>query len=281
MGWSHSVLDRGIRGSFDALKKRWGTLFVPLASDLLFLVVFGGILTFYQFYMMEKLNRMQEFLQTGPNLAADLMSQSSVGDILAKQQAFSVLSTEIIKGTILFFSVVYLIYIIFQGLSWYFNYKATNPKNEISYWSYVGQFAYANIFWLAIAGFMAYVGIRITLFNKLSLYPLMQDSTGVGIVIGSIILTLYFMLISYGLIGQHDWKDVLLHAFRLGVKKFYIFLTIDLMIVAIGFIINYVLKWALSIDFKFMVVLGLLILMPLISLLRILHVVVIREIKKG
>lgn len=294
-GWRSNIIVSSFESSVDTLKKGWSRVLVSVALDLTFLISFAFVLTFFQYQVNKLLIQIESFLSSGPNVSNALLSNSNVGSILQQQQTFSDLSSQLVKWTMIFFVVIYFVYTFLQSISWHSvykinasDYKTSNSKskskwrvgNRLSYWSYLGQFAYVNLFWLLVSSLLVYVGVRVTIFNKLSLYPLIQDSTGVGLVVTTMIVAAYFMLISYAVIGTKSWKRLLIESLKLGFKKFYLFVLLDFVFFLSIVIIGYVLKWAMNINFMFMLILGILLLMPTFSWLRILHIEIVKRLEQ-
>lgn len=264
-----------LKDTWAAIKEARFKLTIPLAADILFFTAFSGALVYFQYTLGELLYNLQGFLSSDLDLSGELMSQSDIGKVLSQQVQFKAITAQMIQHTIIFFAMVYVAYVIFESISWYFSIRTIKKQK---FWPYVGQFAYVNLFWILIIGAIVFAGIKVALFNSMSMYPILSTKSGAMIIAIAALLVGYFMVVSYGLIGQHEWKTVLLETFRLGFRKIHVFLVVFGASLVVFMLINKLMRWPNS--FNGIMLLGVFVFLPAVILFRILNLVLVKNLKK-
>lgn len=173
--------------------------------------------------------------------------------------------------------VAYAIYVIIQGLAWR---VASNSAGKKISWT---QFALLNIPWFIIGGilyfFLTVIDLRAVIVEAMTNTPVSAVTR--SIFLGLFSLTIYFALISYGELQQHNWKKAFTNSFKRGIGKITTILPATLVIIVLFLIINYILILLFNLNQAIGFIVGLVILLPTLFWSRILIYHTVRDEEHG
>jgi hypothetical protein len=166
---------------------------------------------------------------------------------------------EIIIWVLLFILITYIIYIIFQSITWNLSLRIINKK--IKYLKYLKSFALLNLFWFLI--FIIYNLIDLIGDLRFALADV-KTTNFIGIFANVFLLIfIYFAIISYT-------KLNLRKSFKLGWKKHKSLLSTYVLILIYFFLLNLILSKLFLVNYTLAVVVGLVLFIPAITWARVL-----------
>ena len=156
--------------------------------------------------------------------------------------------------------LLYLIYCVFQSLNWRIVRNLTGSKFTVI--EFMKSFFKINILWFALL-YLGFFFERVI--GMLTVLSRKEQDTGIIALIIAVLIA-YFAFISYALIGK---KGAIKRSFSSGFKKFLIFVPVYVIVALVFLIINYILIFALQLNYILMVVLGFLLFLPALSWARV------------
>tara|TARA_Y100000310_G_C20695429_1_gene825356 strand:- start:3079 stop:3936 length:858 start_codon:yes stop_codon:yes gene_type:complete len=273
-----------VNKTIELVKNRKKTVAYIVFLDILFLLVYGfvrgapGASGF--------LGKIYDFIrifltltsQQAKELTLELARKVSIITLINQNPLIGKYFYSLLILFILFGIAIYFIYSFMQGSSWYLSFKLMHP---LSYKKFIKQFFLVNIPW-----FLLYTIFLIVEFVNSYRFTILEragEANPQGLKIFSIILIIivfYFAIISYSLIGHYRTKTIFKKTFIIGIKNIKSLIGPFILLGIIFTLINYVIIILGNINFLLMLILGILLLFPTITISRIyLKGVIVKFIK--
>ncbi|MBU0536718.1 MAG: hypothetical protein KKE20_07155 [Nanoarchaeota archaeon] len=234
-----------IKTTFNIVKQHNINIIFPMISDLLFPITYGFINGYFGVAVLFYLYSLGQAIMSADNNAIAP---------LARRAFFYLL------GLLL---VLYLAYVIFQGISWMYSRRFSG--NNIPLKDYLKGFALVNIFWYVIFIFHS------SALFIIDYYEISSKALNY-ILMAVMIVVVYFAVISYTLIGK---RGVIKSCFMIGTKHVLQLGPRVLGALAIIFALNQLLVLISAFSRVLVVILGVFVLLPALTILRIyLHIAV-------
>jgi hypothetical protein len=264
-----------LKSSVKLLKEHKPLVLLSASIDLLFLFVYGFVfsMVFSRIggYLLELYNLMMESPQ---QIQGSLLGKGLFSALRATPEMSFVFNKLIIWFLILGI-MIYVLYSVFQGISWRISYRIIGKK--IAYSRFIVKFALVNLFW-----FVFYIIYQIIdyLFDLNAMIAgnmdLGQSAPGLSFIAFMLWISMfvigYFALISYTLVMKHR---VIRKSFGLGFKKFKVLLPAYLTVLAVFFVINLLLVLSSRISPVVMFALGMVTVFPAMTWARVFFGIVV------
>ena len=251
-----------IKHSWNQFKSHPKLVALSTISDITFFM----ILTFAIFKIWFAIAKAAEQIQNimGNQITAEV-GQEALKQLIANQDVFWQHYMTILKNLAIFVAVFYLLWVVFQGYSWF---QATRmTKQKVTIRNYYKKFAFISLFMVLGLMLCFYLTTQLSFFVTQSALSLIKRETPQKLIPFLVLIVLYFTTAAYAsiphkftwkqykTIALDQWKKTVL-AFLLGVAVF------------LG--LNYALfKSYGNIHPGFFIVLSIVIIVPLYSLVRV------------
>ena len=261
-----------LKKAVSVLKKDTKKLFYIVLFDLLFFFFYGFFVQTFLNKMLEYVLAMSVFFSQESADVTRASLQKGLLSFVSETPEFAKLFYGFLWAAFLAIISLYIIYVLFQGLSW-----RTAKVDKISIYEYIKAFALINIPW-----FIIFLVIQMASF--LTLYLAMVSETLQiyfpfnaynGVIIGALIVLVYFAVISYGLIGNQ--RILVMRTLYLGIVKVFSIIPKYLLIIVMYIVIFKALDYVLLFNKPLMIGLGVIIVMPAIALTKVYTNLVIKK----
>jgi len=274
MKFRSQILITGFIDSFNSIRRKPIYFIVPLFIDLFFLFIFSIVYHFFFRNIMDKIISL--LMLTGKSLQGITQNEMSL-NILANQQQMNSLIMGIGFWILVLAVLIYLLYCIFQGTSWFIAHKILKEKTNFK--DYIKRFFAVNILWHIAFVIIAYFYVRALIFTNV-----LKISSNFGTVrIFSLIILIilsYFAFISYVLIKKHKFIESIKKSFSFGIKEFSTIVPMYVLLI-LGFaLIDVLLRLLFMISTTLMIVVGIVLIFPIIVYARIVIISVIENLAK-
>ena len=224
----------------------------PLLSDLLLVFIYGFIVTGY---IAEVITN--EMIRYGFEVSS--AKQAYPQGIFFNEATKPIL----IRISLLILAMIlitYILFVIFQSFSFWYC-RRISKLREKGFFSYFGEFCKVNAFWFGI----------FVIYNIISyLDGLLSMSAGPGIFLDIFFLAMvYFALISCSMLPEIKGFANIKRSFSLGIKKIDSLLPAYAIVLFVFFVINMVLTLSLRLGNAIFIFIGVFLLMPALSWMRI------------
>ena len=255
-----------VKDSINKIKENPKKIVLAGVIDALFFFVYG----FVTAPLLRKLVEYVVLIGTGISENANAMLRGetpTIGSIVANDPHLMQYAQNLLIIYVIVAIVIYIVYNFFHSITWKISSDITGRK--IGIYDYMKEFALVNIFW-----FVAFI-----IYHILSLHADLQESAframnavpgnGFRIVITVLLFAIiYFAGISYALIGTVK-KGKIKKSFEIGLGKVKSVLPAYVLILAVYFVIKYVLEAIGKYDTRVMFVVGLLTFIPAMTWARV------------
>jgi len=150
--------------------------------------------------------------------------------------------------------------------------KVDKAIKKMSLLKYIRDFALLNLFWAAAAIILAYLSVQLSIYNDFAKIRIVSQGTIDIMTVLFFAALLYFIAVSYALVGRMKVRGIIKKTFVLGVKKVLVFLPAIVFVLLICVLIVYIIS-LLQLGLVAAVLLDLLLLLPLASFGRMLLLV--------
>jgi hypothetical protein len=254
--------------------KRWPSLLLSCLSDLAFLFILGIIMTFIQFTLFEHLEALMKLTGEATGGLMNIYNETldvSVGlSGLSGNTEFQYHVSVIFKYLGIMVLATFVLWIIFQGLSWYIAYRATKDKDRMKFLVFMKNFALQSVPFYLLSVLWIFLSVRILVWIKMSTVQVMSETTLNILFIIFVMITWYFGTLCYTITGKYAYKNFK-EAFRYGIFKFSKVIQSFAVLVILFFIIDQILRLSFIRQDSFvLMVFGILLLIPAIFFARIL-----------
>jgi len=268
------ILIKGFAESYKAVKKRPRYLAVPFLFDLPFLIVFFFVYYFFLGKIMDQIISL--LMLTGKAFQGITQNEISL-NILANQQQMNSLIMSIGFWILGLAVLGYVLYCIFQVLSWFIAHKVLEIKTNFK--EYIKRFFAVNFIWYVITLIIAYFYVKAVIFTQVLRIPSNLGTVSTFSVILLIILS-YFAFISYVLIKKYSFVDSIKKSFSLGTKEFPTIASMYILLI-LGFALIEGLLWLLfMISTTLMIIVGMILIFSFIAYARLVIISVVESLVK-
>jgi hypothetical protein len=253
-----------IKQSLTTVKTKPFYLFAQIVLDLLFLVligVFGNMILSKSIPFLEKMAVLNQGTQTVTSLASDEASAM----IIQQTQMLSLLS-KVLGVFIKFIAVVFILWIILQGLNWFL---AVRSDRKISLKKYLLKFSIISLISTILIVILTLLFVNFSIKNLLTLTPIISQSLINNLMIAITIIIVYFTINAYSILDKHNLRTTIKRSFKVGVKNFKEIIIAYLILVILFTIANYIVKLFALLGFTGLMISGIIVIMPLIAFSRI------------
>jgi len=266
-----------IKESFKNLKSK--KIFFPISLDILFFLIYGFIGSALFGKITEYITAIGVIFakSSGKMMNEMLKTKSFISALLANSEIVFYIKRIIILSIITGI-IFYMLYSLFHGLSW--KICSELSKNKRKKENYLKKFFIINLFW----GFLFLIQRSFSLFYELkntamkSINPFYTSK----IIFPNILLWIivYFALLSYALLQDNNVKKALKKCFVIGIKKLPGIALMYIVVVFIFLAINYLLFLSSKLSSFFAFIIGVGLLIPSFSYVRIFMLKTLEKISK-
>ncbi len=269
-----NILIKGFVDSCKAIRKNPLYVAFPFFIDFLFLFILFIVYHFFLENIMDKIISL--LMLTGKAFQGITQNQISL-NILSNQQQMNSLIFNIGFWILGLAVLVYILYCIFQGASWFFAHKIF--KEKLNYLEYIKRFFAVNTLWYIAFMIIAYFYARAVIFTDVLKISSNLGTVRIFSIIFLIILS-YFAFISYILIKKHEFIHTIKKSFSFGIKEFQTIVPMYVLLI-LGFaLIEVLLRLLFMVNITLMVVIGFLLIFPFITYARLVIISVIENLAK-
>lgn len=182
-----------VRETIDTIRKQGIRLSAPVLVDLVGLIIFIFVNSIYIEKIVAAL--------TSFNMHVSRNMEEIMGDLLTKKDIFALMSkypqigndiSTVLFLTFLMLLSLFIIYCIFQGISWFFAYKFAGHKESLS--RIMLRFSLVNIPWFLLFMIVSFISLLFSLRAVLSSSPVSFTNMISGIIS---FLFIYVVVVSY------------------------------------------------------------------------------------
>jgi hypothetical protein len=239
-----------------SFKKIWQNLnYTALCCvlDALFFFLYGAVSSFFWVRIQAQLYSIAQYL----------MQDSSYLVGITSNPIFKPYLSQILKYSLMLVGCIYVIYIIVQGSAWFMTSRKI-LHHKAGFWNYFGKFALFSLFYFIIVIIAVILSLR---YSFATLFE--HEGTAAVVFLIAMAVVFYFMLVSYSLILKHNIKDAFKKTFWLGTKKAHLVLLMYAVLVIIAVILNFLLDIAAKLHPAAMIIGGVILLLPFLTLARV------------
>lgn len=186
--------------------------FIDLGFIIAFLVACWQIVYKQIFQILSRISELMKNLQ---NLA--LEEQAAAYEAFAANIEFLGLYSNLIRWLLIFIGVIFLLWIVFQGVNFFLSAKIIDKKT--SFWKYIGKFSLFSLFFETLVVLSFWLTVYLSILNSKMVIPIFTQGVINIILIILLVPIHYFCLISLVRIRKKKIIAAFLDTFRVGVKK--------------------------------------------------------------
>jgi hypothetical protein len=264
--------------SFRSWYKNWPWLLFSMLCDILFLVSASATVTLIQLNLLFHLEEMMRLTgeATGGlmNIYNETAKVSSGLLSISNNMTFQDHLSTIIKYIALMFLLVFIFWILFEGLSWYASYRISTSElkyeNRVSFLIFMKNFILQSLpFYLFIIALIL-LSIRLLFAIRISIAPFMSVETLAFLFWLFVIMTVYFGSLCFTITTKSSYQN-LRQCFLYGIRKFTKTIQSFAFILVLFFIINLILKISFIRNDPFvLMIIGIIIFLPALVFSRVL-----------
>ncbi|MBW2963894.1 hypothetical protein KY363_00400 [Candidatus Woesearchaeota archaeon] len=261
--------------SIRSVLRSWPFLLLSILFDFLFLIATGTVITLIQFSLFEHLEAIMEMTGevTGGlmNIYNDTAGVSAGMMSIPNNPDFQFHVNVIFKYLGIMVLATLIIWMVFQGLSWFIAYRMSHEKKErIPFLAFWRDFAIKTIPFYALTVLLIFLSVRLLLTIKMSMTPWMGEDALNAVFILLVLITWYFGSVAYTLVSGNAWSEFKA-SFSFGFRKFPKVIQSFLLVAVLFLIIDQVLRIPfIAADPFLKIIFGVLIFMPAIVFTRVL-----------
>ncbi|MBD3309591.1 hypothetical protein GF351_00040 [Candidatus Woesearchaeota archaeon] len=252
--------------------------FVPFAVlvDMLFLWVYGLTSSFFTDTMMYKLTVIAEILMQDPHTPDLYMTRPGLLNLVLSNPETSALFGQFLLWAGGLAAASYLIYCIFQSLSWKFCFRIAGK--EIGYQQYLKAFAKVNVLWFILFIIYSVMMILVSFRDRIGSLDYINEPAGAtsSVLTVLFIVVLWLASLSYCLA---DKSKPVRKTFRMIMKNPGAVFSATIVIAAVFVVVDLLLRQAFSISQSMMVIAGIFIAAPLFVWQRVLLKKVVDKVR--
>ena len=209
-------------------------------------------------------------------MSGDVPDQDAMGSLVRQLAIFQQETSSIINIFLYLTLAIFIIYIIFQGLSWKYCFKAAKIKIKSNLGFFI-RFSLLNVVWFALVALSVYV-----IADKYFKSALAQDAgfNPLLYIIPIGVILIYFSMISYTIIRNNSLINTIFKTFSMGVKKAIYILPAFLIIAVLFLIIDLILIGLYKVSSIAMISAGFILIIPSIIWSKLFLIELINKIEK-
>ncbi len=269
-----STLINIIISSFKCFTNSWPWIFLSVLVDFIFLIATASVITLIQFTLFEHLEKIMELTGEVTGGLVNIYNQTATTSAsmmsLPNNPDFQYHINIIVKYLGIMVLIAFVLWIIFQSISWYIAYRmATDKKSRLSFLRFWRDFAIKSLPFHFLTVLWIFLSIRILLSIKMSLTPWIGEDILNFLFVLFVIFTWYFGSLCYTVTTGNAWKDFK-QSFVYGIKKFPKTIQTIIAVTVLFLIIDQILRIPFIAEDPFLkIILGTLTFMPMIVFARI------------
>ena len=262
-----------LKRSIELLKEHKPLVLLSASADMLFLFVYGFVFSMVfsriEGYLLELYNLMME----SPQKMQNTLLNNGLLSALRATPEMSAVFGKAVTWFLVLGAIIYVLYSIFQGISWRISYRIMGKK--IAYSRFIVKFALVNLLWFVFYIIYQVIDYLFDLNAMIAVNMDLGQSTSAGLsfiafmVWVSMFVIGYFALISYTLIGRYNFFGVIKKSFGFGFRRLKVLLPAYLIILAVFFTINQFLILIFRINPMVMFALGIVTVFPAMTWARV------------
>jgi|GEM_PF-3870931 len=254
-----------LKESFDLGKKNLNYIVVPILIDIIFLLLVGAAGSFVLEKAIPYLEEFAEINVNAPSLTS--MTDAEFTTFLEQSAEKAYLSNQAFNVFLQFIGIIFVLWIVFQGLNWFLASKCVNGKT--SYKRFILNFSIMSLMGLILSSLIALLLISMAVQNIMS-QNYFANTFIVNVLTALFVaIILYFLFIGYSIAHKYKLKELLKNTFIVGFKDFKKIIIAYATLIILFLIINYLMQLVYSLGSAVILLVGMLILMPLMALSRI------------
>jgi len=252
---------------------QWKTLLLIILIDFLFIMSLGASTSIIQLKLLDKLQVVMQMAgeSTGGllNVYNETAEVSTAMMGLTQSEAFQAEMNSILFWLLILILMSYVMWVIFQGISWYLAHKISTEKRQ-GFWRFYRNFALQSIPFYILTVVWIFVSVKLLLSTKMSMVPFMSETTMNMIFAILVIITWYFGTLCYTITTKYAYRNFK-QSFIFGVKRFLQVIQSVLVILVSFVIIDMILRAGFLADHPFiLILLGAILFLPAVIFARVL-----------
>jgi len=259
------------RKALKAARNRPLYMFYALLADLLFLFLYGFIVLGKAGIFTRILYNWQHILALVSRSSEQMLNtyalNSDFAAMLAVEPDIKINLMNLLWLYLILLLALYVIYCLCQGLSWKFSLELAGRK--MRFYGFMKQFALVNILWFALFSIYHLLSLLADLRKSVLAKQGIEFSYFSLAVTALLFVISYFVFISYAFIGKHKTMAIIKRTFADGVKKFLNIAVAYMAFFAAVLVLNLLLAGAFMLHAILAYAVGILIVMPAFTVLRI------------
>ena len=252
-------------------------------ADLLLFLIFSFVYSFFSTGIMERIIEVNDIMaglnQQLVTITQGIEDNAALSAVMAGQQVIVEHVKEIVILAIGLMISTYILWSIFQGISWHLASWAAYGK-KIHFLKYLGRFSLLSLVWFIALALIGYATYKVSVYNELSRFMIIGQETINYLMLFLVAVMFYFAVISYSFAAKNSFLISLKNAFVFGIRRIHhylpTYLSIALLLVIIYFAIS-----LLNLDLIKTVFLNLLLMLPVFAYGRVLFLGMSDRSEKG
>ncbi len=271
-----NIISTSLKETFSLVKSNKLLILALFILQIIFFSILTVVQINYNVVIAGNLESMSQFfdnLDLDDETVAEKMLQKE--DILDTSQLYTNYEgiVETLKKLVI---ITFLIFAILNGINWAFTDKLIARKSTKEFFLYLWKFILLTLLYGTV------ILVFLLFFIKISFADLMvESSSGFGYIAFVLaFIVLYFMFISFALVGRTELKDVFRKTFSIGFKKAHIIFLTYLINVAVVYLLFFLLYFAVDMAFWLVLLITILFFFSFI-LARIFLLLVVDKLQKS
>lgn len=274
----NATLVKLVSSSFSSFYKKWPWILFSMLCDILFLASASVTVTLIQLNLLFHLEEMMRLTGEATGGLMNIYNETakvssgllSVSNNLTFQEHLSI----IIKYIALMFLLVFIFWIIFEGLSWYASYRISAPQlkseKRFGFLIFMKNFTLQSLPFYIFIVLLILLSIRLLFAIRISIAPFMSVETLTFLFWLFVILIGYFGSLCFTITTRKAYSNFK-QCFLYGTKKFTKVIQSFAFILVLFFIINLLLKIGFVKNDAFvLMIVGIIIFLPALAFSRVL-----------
>jgi hypothetical protein len=264
---------RLLSSSFRSWSRGWPFILLSVLVDFLFVVSASVVITLIQFTLFEHLEALMAMTGEATGGLMNIYNQTSEVSSglmgLSNNPDFQYHISVIFKYVGVMILSVFVLWVIFQGISWYLAHRMSADKRQpfLVFWK---NFAITSVPFFFLTVIWIFVSVRILFAIKMSIAPVMGESMLNFLFAVAVIVTWYFGSLCYTLTSGYAYQN-LKQCFVFGVRRFTKVIQSFAALAVIFFILDRVLRIGFIRNDPFvLMVIGTILFMPALVFARML-----------
>jgi hypothetical protein len=208
--------------SFRSWYMNWPWIILAVLVDLVFIISLSSVITLIQFTLFEHLEALMRLLGEATGGILNMYNQTAqvaAGALgVTSSPEFQYHLSMIFKYLGLMVLITFVLWVIFQGISWYIAHRMSTDKRQ-SFLIFWKNFALESLPFYALSILWIFLSIRLLFSIKMSITPMISEEALNAIFIIFMLITWYFGSICYTITNKYAYKNFK-QSFIFGIKRF-------------------------------------------------------------